>query len=63
MGFSASSVKRDEIMNFHNRSEGQNVIREEIDCSKNKKAITFILILKETKQWLRMENETKGKCH
>lgn len=50
-------MKRDEIMNFHNRSEGQNVIREEIDCSKNKKAITFILILKETKQGWKMKQK------
>lgn len=56
MGFSPTSVKRDEIMNFHNRSEGQNVIQEEIDPSKNKKAVTFILVLKETKLWLRMED-------
>jgi len=44
MGFSATFVKRDEIMNFHNRSQGQNVTHEEIDNFKNKKAITFILI-------------------
>lgn len=37
MGFSAASVKRDEIMNIHHKSEGHNVIQEGIDRCKNKK--------------------------
>lgn len=46
MEFSAASVKRDEIMNFHHRPEGHNVIQEEKIVARIKKAVTFRLILK-----------------
>lgn len=50
-------------MDFHKRPEGQNSIQKERAHSiiKKKKAIAFILVLEETKQW--KQGKLKGKDH